>query len=571
MAITVAPGAGSDGECFFLESSRPAAAVAAATHDEGDASPQLGAGQTKVVYLDFDGEDVDVTSSEFISFDDDGVVTVPPFAESLARAYPTLDPAVTRQQIIDQVTAEYAPFDVLVTDDLATAVFEGDGLFERLFIGGDASIFGIPLSISSATLGIAEVDPGNPKGNNIGFILVENYPRHLSDSSLAGQLMGVIAAHEFGHEFGLQHIENEQARMYFRIRLNVQEIGKTWLAGLLDDSFGDYQDSSFVLSQDVGLNGDPFPADTTPDDLPDNALHAQASPMIADPTTSGPVAIRGRISGGGDVDVVRFVAGQSGPLTVTLEPVAFFSGVLAVTGPNGNALDARSSSFSGNSVQIAFETLATLTYYVYVNGLNGTNQGEYDLLLCATTGGPPTVTGVTLNNGDAQRSQVTRVEVTFDGDVDADLNSIVLTHLGVNAPQDADVPVDLSAATIGYVSTERQLTIDFSSTLADGFYELRLSAAGFRDCAGVPLDGDDDGIAGGDFTTVFHRFAGDFDGDADVDLADHLTFQACHSGAGVTVTGPCSAADLDFDGDVDLSDQLTLLGAFTGSVPHVGP
>ena len=39
VAITVAPGAGGDGECFFLESSRPAAAVAAATHDEGDASP----------------------------------------------------------------------------------------------------------------------------------------------------------------------------------------------------------------------------------------------------------------------------------------------------------------------------------------------------------------------------------------------------------------------------------------------------------------------------------------------------------------------------------------------------
>lgn len=85
------------------------------------------------------------------------------------------------------------------------------------------------------------------------------------------------------------------------------------------------------------------------------------------------------------------------------------------------------------------------------------------------------------------------------------------------------------------------------------------------------LDGDGDGVSGPDYTFGFHRFAGDFDGDADVDLADYLIFQGCFNQGAVAGPMPCGSADLDFDGDIDLSDHVRMLTAFTGSTPHPGP
>jgi len=67
---------------------------------------------------------------------------------------------------------------------------------------------------------------------------------------------------------------------------------------------------------------------------------------------------------------------------------------------------------------------------------------------------------------------------------------------------------------------------------------------------------------------IFGRRLGDFDLDADVDLADFLIFQQCFAGSDNPPGVGCPTdvvSDLDYDGDVDLADFLIFQQNFTGS------
>ena len=61
------------------------------------------------------------------------------------------------------------------------------------------------------------------------------------------------------------------------------------------------------------------------------------------------------------------------------------------------------------------------------------------------------------------------------------------------------------------------------------------------------------------------RLPGDFDHDADVDLADFGHLQACFSGDGIPQTAPsCFDARLDPDDDVDQDDYAIFKGCLSG-------
>lgn len=60
-------------------------------------------------------------------------------------------------------------------------------------------------------------------------------------------------------------------------------------------------------------------------------------------------------------------------------------------------------------------------------------------------------------------------------------------------------------------------------------------------------------------------FAGDFDGDDDVDVNDFARFQVCFNGPGYPPADPgCEPADLDADGDVDVGDFALFQACFNG-------
>jgi hypothetical protein len=92
-------------------------------------------------------------------------------------------------------------------------------------------------------------------------------------------------------------------------------------------------------------------------------------------------------------------------------------------------------------------------------------------------------------------------------------------------------------------------------SLADGHYTLTVHADRVRDRWGRELDGDGDGVAGGDRMAGFTRLFGDSDGDGDVDRADRIAFQSAF-GTSTGQPGYLWYFDFDGDGDVDGQDKV---------------
>jgi hypothetical protein len=167
---------------------------------------------------------------------------------------------------------------------------------------------------------------------------------------------------------------------------------------------------------------------------------------------------------------------------------------------------------------------------------------------------PPTVVGTRVNGGAAQRSRVTEITVTFNtlvsfagGPANA-AAAFRLTRIGLGGPAgDVTLAVDLSgstaARTVARLTFSGPLT-EFGSLL-DGRYALTVLSLTVS-AGGQLLDGDGDGVAGGDAVTALHRLYGDVTGDGTVNGADFDPFRLAF-GAGVG--NPNYVAALDFDGD----------------------
>ena len=63
----------------------------------------------------------------------------------------------------------------------------------------------------------------------------------------------------------------------------------------------------------------------------------------------------------------------------------------------------------------------------------------------------------------------------------------------------------------------------------------------------------------------FVPLGGDSDCDADLDLADFVTFVDCFTGPDGSAQPQCRPFDTDMDDDVDLADLVAFQAAFTGS------
>jgi hypothetical protein len=164
------------------------------------------------------------------------------------------------------------------------------------------------------------------------------------------------------------------------------------------------------------------------------------------------------------------------------------------------------------------------------------------------------VAAVAVNGGASQRSRVTEVTVTFNtvvtfagGPANA-AAAFRLTRTGPGTPAgDVTLAVDLSgstaARTVARLTFSGPLT-EFGS-LIDGRYTLTVLSAQVS-AGGQPLDGDGDGVAGGDAVSLLHRLYGDVTGDGTVNGADFNPFRLAF-GAGPG--NPSYVAALDFDGD----------------------
>ena len=174
---------------------------------------------------------------------------------------------------------------------------------------------------------------------------------------------------------------------------------------------------------------------------------------------------------------------------------------------------------------------------------------------------PIGISSIVINDGSAQRSEVTSITVTFTGVVDFYSNdpttAITLNHVNYGS---TSINVDvLLSATFSTVSGQTVVVLTFlpvslidpgqtdpvsaenggSPSLADGRYQLTVTATDVTDDAhGWYFDGDGDNVPGGDYVSPLdtagsgaghylglYRIYGDGNGDGTVDLTDLGYFQ----------------------------------------------
>jgi hypothetical protein len=175
-------------------------------------------------------------------------------------------------------------------------------------------------------------------------------------------------------------------------------------------------------------------------------------------------------------------------------------------------------------------------------------EGTDDVL----AGAPQKVESVVLNDGSAQRSMVNRVTVTFGGAVVLDPGAIELRGQD-GTLVDAQVSISLAEGKTVAVLTFAGPEF-IGGSLADGSYTLTDQADRVHDRWGRELDGDGNGVAGGNRVDAFFRLFGDADGDGAVDGRDRESFRSAFK-TSVGDAGYLWYFDFDGNGDVNGRDN----------------
>ncbi|MCA9195386.1 MAG: hypothetical protein KDB03_26625, partial [Planctomycetales bacterium] len=218
------------------------------------------------------------------------------------------------------------------------------------------------------------------------------------------------------------------------------------------------------------------------------------------------------------------------------------SGDLHYTDPGGGTLS-------------ALHSYLTDGVYLITVGLSDDDGGISDELTATAYVGdvvPPQISDIIFGDGGTQRSIIRSLTVFFDSIVNIEDGAFeIKTRDGVLV----DVAVELveegekTKAILTFDGNE----VDSSGSLKDGHYVLTILGSRVHDLAANLLDGDRDGLPGGDVTDEFFRFLGDADGDLDVDLFD-LALLRRSFGRSAGDSSFNSAFDFDGDNDVDLFD-----------------
>jgi subtilase family serine protease len=157
----------------------------------------------------------------------------------------------------------------------------------------------------------------------------------------------------------------------------------------------------------------------------------------------------------------------------------------------------------------------------------------------------PRVSGIQVNDGNAQRSMVKTLTVTLDNPLTTFPVSAVTIKLRTpSGPQVISATVNATQQdSVGRVWTLSLTGAGLEGgSLADGYYDVAIDQSQLIDAFGQSGTG----IA----QTSFHRLFGDFDGDMDADAVDSAKFRPYLQGSSPYLW----YFDSDSDGDVDTAD-----------------
>ncbi len=163
-----------------------------------------------------------------------------------------------------------------------------------------------------------------------------------------------------------------------------------------------------------------------------------------------------------------------------------------------------------------------------------------------------TVLGVVINDGSAQRSMVKSLTITFSRPITVDPGAFEVRN------RDGS-PVGLIVAT-SIVDGKTVAVLTFTGpgiiggSLADGRYTLTVHGDKVHDAQGQALDGNLDGVVGGDYLdTAISRLFGDVNGDGYLDNAESFLFKNAINKRS-DQAGYLWYFDFDGDGKVDVAD-----------------
>ncbi len=169
----------------------------------------------------------------------------------------------------------------------------------------------------------------------------------------------------------------------------------------------------------------------------------------------------------------------------------------------------------------------------------------------------PQVESVVFGDGTLHRSMVKRVEVTFNSIVTIDSDAFQLDR-SINGVFETIPTANIAIAVATLVQGNKSIaTLTFTGdeviggSLVDGNYRLTLVSTKIRS-NGLQLDGDGNGVSGGDFvrgtvaTDNFFRLFGDFDGNRLVNGLDVARFRIAN---GTSLGDPSFNPIFDFDGN----------------------
>ena len=257
-------------------------------------------------------------------------------------------------------------------------------------------------------------------------------------------------------------------------------------------------------------------------------------------------------AGGNDEDGVTFTSALVPGATATVDVVASESGLLSAwidfnadgdwsdpgeevfqdlwltNGTNSLSFQVPGDAVAGDSfARFRLSTQSGLAF----TGLAPDGEVE-DHAVVIGEAVPPVVESVVVGDGTTARSMVSQVVVTFDQLMVLDAGVFSVMQRGA-----AGGPVDVAFST-AEVGGKTVATLTFSGALTlngslmDGNYDLTIDATKARGAGDLALDGDGDGLAGGDYmfgaeeADAFFRLFGDLDGSRFVGNNDYAAFRS---------------------------------------------
>jgi hypothetical protein len=206
----------------------------------------------------------------------------------------------------------------------------------------------------------------------------------------------------------------------------------------------------------------------------------------------------------------------------------------------------------------------SFTYEAF-DGLDSSVPATVTITVQPSTGAPPVVESVLIEDGATQRSMVTQLTITFNTVVSYSQGSFRLENKNTGAAIVGWTLTDVSSVDKTILEMEFPANAGFTGdSLADGNYLLTILAQDIT-AAGRTLDGDGDGSQGGDYqfgaTDEFFRFFGDSNGDRYVNGGDLGVFRGSYPKTSAQ-PGYLWYFDYDADNDVDRDDYLQFVDRY---------